>query len=65
MGRTDVGLLAKRELCDSGSVNRMTNASFQVDFQLELLIAVKQCIKYIKMVKIRKKKRLACGRHES
>lgn len=38
------GLLAKRELCDSGSVNRTTKAAFQVDFKLELLLAAKQCI---------------------
>lgn len=49
------GLLAKREFCDSGSVNRTTKAAFQVDFKLELLLAAKQCIKYIKKVKIRKK----------
>lgn len=40
MGRTDVGLLPKREVCDSASVNEMTSVAFQVGFKMELLIAV-------------------------
>lgn len=57
--------MATGKLCDGGSANGLTNAAFQVGFKLELLMAVKQCVKHIKQVKRRKNKRLARGGHES